>query len=193
MLNIYNNLSDKYAKAANVLERAKEKIESALHSERTQHEKHNGIDENTPLNDVKAPNMFDRVKEEIEALVDTIHHKQESQHDEKRDESTKDESNAENSEKELMLPNLIEKAKEKIEAIRHPHNKETHGRREDINESTPIDEVKGPNVFERAKEELEAVVETIHHKKEPIKTKEEKGFWCAIGKLLEKLCSPKRD
>ena len=46
------------------------------------------------------------------------------------------------------------------------HHKETHGRRDDIDENTSLDEVRAPNVFERVKEEIEALVETIHPKKE---------------------------
>ena len=42
--------------------------------------------------------------------------------------------------------------------------KETHGRRIDIDENTPLDEVKAPNVFERVKEEIEALVQTIQAK-----------------------------
>lgn len=42
--------------------------------------------------------------------------------------------------------------------------KETHGRRNDIDENTPLDEVKAPNVFERMKEEIEALVQTIQAK-----------------------------
>lgn len=40
------------------------------------------IDENTPVDDVKAPGMFERAKEEIEALIETIHPKKE--HDDKQ-------------------------------------------------------------------------------------------------------------
>lgn len=60
-------------------------------------------------------------------------------------------------------PNLIEKAKEGMEPH---HHKETHGRSDDIDASTPISAVKAPNVFERAKEEFEALIETIHPKKD---------------------------
>lgn len=71
-------------------------------------------------------------------------------------------------EKDVKAPNLIERAKEEIEAIIHSprHHKETHGRNDEIDEDTPIDEVKGPNVFERVKEEIEAIVEAVHPKKE---------------------------
>ncbi|KMZ73105.1 hypothetical protein ZOSMA_154G00490 [Zostera marina] len=48
----------------------------------------------------------------------------------------------------------------------HRHGGETHGHREDVNESTSISDIKGPNVFQRAKEEVEAVVESIRHKKD---------------------------
>ncbi|XP_024022723.1 uncharacterized protein LOC21396651 isoform X2 [Morus notabilis] len=68
-------------------------------------------------------------------------------------------------------PNIIERAKEEIEAITHTqkspiHHKETHGTSDGIDENTQIDEVKGPNVFERVKEEIEALVETLHPKKD---------------------------
>ncbi|XP_072967849.1 uncharacterized protein [Typha angustifolia] len=61
------------------------------------------------------------------------------------------------------------RAKEETEAIMNQeqtHDRETHGRSDDIDESTPTDQVKAPNVFERAKEEIEALVETFHSKKE---------------------------
>ncbi|XP_059433658.1 uncharacterized protein LOC132166788 isoform X2 [Corylus avellana] len=75
------------------------------------------------------------------------------------------------SDKEVKAPNLFERAKEEIEAILHSeksphHHKETHGKRNDIDENTPLDDVRAPNVFERAKEEFEALVEAIHPKKE---------------------------
>ncbi|XP_062156143.1 uncharacterized protein LOC133863979 isoform X2 [Alnus glutinosa] len=74
-------------------------------------------------------------------------------------------------EKDVRAPNIVERAKEEMEAIIHTekspkHDKETHGRSDEIDENTPIDEVKGPNVFERVKEEIEALVEAIHPKKE---------------------------
>lgn len=72
---------------------------------------------------------------------------------------------------DVKAPNIFERAKEEIEAVihvgkTHPFGKETHGKRDDINENTPLDDVKAPNVFERVKEEFEALVETVHHKKE---------------------------
>ncbi|XVF25157.1 hypothetical protein REPUB_Repub13aG0189300 [Reevesia pubescens] len=75
------------------------------------------------------------------------------------------------SDKDVKAPNIIERAKEEIEAIIHTdksphHHKETHGRSNDIDEDTPVDDVKGPNVFERVKEEVEAIVGAIHPKKE---------------------------
>lgn len=96
-------------------------------------------------------------------------------------------------------PNLIERAKEEIEAIIHHgkspvhHHIETHGRNDDIDDSTPIDQVKGPSIFQRAKEEIEALVQTIHRKKESSNSvsspKKEGGFGACIGKGLEKICS----
>lgn len=70
----------------------------------------------------------------------------------------------------MKSPNLIERAKEEIEAVFHGgksprHHKETHGTSDDIDETTQVDEVKAPNVFERVKEEIEAVVEAVHPKK----------------------------
>ncbi|KAJ7963204.1 DEAD-box ATP-dependent RNA helicase [Quillaja saponaria] len=75
------------------------------------------------------------------------------------------------SEKDVKAPNILQRAKEEIEAVIHTeksphHDKETHGRSNDIDEDTPADEVKGPNVFERVKEEIEALVEAVHPKKE---------------------------
>ncbi|XP_022144348.1 uncharacterized protein LOC111014044 isoform X2 [Momordica charantia] len=73
--------------------------------------------------------------------------------------------------KDAKAPNLFERAKEEIEAIVHSnksprHHKETHGRSDDIDETTPSDEVKAPGVFGRVKEEIEALVGTIHPKKD---------------------------
>lgn len=113
----------------------------------------------------------------------------------------RDQSMEVESEKSVKPTNLIEKAKEEIQAFIHHenspriHHKETHGRRDDIDETTPIDEIKGPSILQRAKEELEALVETIHPKKEssdyvPSKVKEEGGFGASIGRGLEKVCSP---
>ncbi|MQM12702.1 hypothetical protein Taro_045620 [Colocasia esculenta] len=107
------------------------------------------------------------------------------------------------SEKEVKAPNLIERAKEEIEAVMHSrekiHTKETHGMSDDIDENTPLDRVKGPSVFERAKEEIEALVQTIHPKKEPDHRPtqvKEGGFWRSLGEALQRFCSPfarKRD
>lgn len=74
-------------------------------------------------------------------------------------------------ENDVKAPNVIERAKEEIEAVflhdKTPHHhKETHGRNDDIDENTPIDQVKAPNVFQRAKEEVEAIVGAILPKKE---------------------------
>ncbi|KAK2353132.1 hypothetical protein P8452_68743 [Trifolium repens] len=72
------------------------------------------------------------------------------------------------SEKNVKAPNILERAKEEIEAVFHSprHDKETHGRNDDIDQGTSAAEVKAPGVFERVKEEIEAVVEAIHPKKE---------------------------
>lgn len=89
----------------------------------------------------------------------------------------------------VKAPNLIERAKEEVEAIMHTkkssphHHKETHGMSDDVDENTPIDKVKGPNVFQRVKEEVEALVQTIHPKKEPsnhVSSPEEVGFRSSV-------------
>ncbi|KAF9617713.1 hypothetical protein IFM89_038213 [Coptis chinensis] len=103
------------------------------------------------------------------------------------------------SDKDVKAPNLLERAKEEIEAILHPeksphHHKETHGMNDNINENTPIDEVKAPGVFERAKEEIEALVEAIHPKKgsesHDSSSKKHGGFFVTLGRKFEKICSP---
>ncbi|KAM7277380.1 hypothetical protein ACFE04_019246 [Oxalis oulophora] len=162
----------------------------------------NEINESTPFDHhVKGPNMFERAKEEIEAIVEAIHHRNESK--------TTEELDSKKNENGPKAPNLIERVKEEIEAIVHHdksprrHDKETHGRSDDIDENTAIDDIRGPSFFERAKEEFEAIVETIHHKKEesnnamsPVE-EERDSFGCSsLGRGLEKVCSPwgsKRD
>ncbi|OMO91683.1 hypothetical protein COLO4_18181 [Corchorus olitorius] len=153
----------------NMFDKAKEGIGSVIHATKLPHfhkETHgrrDDIDENTPLDDVKAPNVFERAKEEIEALVEAIHQKKES-HDDKRNHSTKEESNHEKRENGVKSPNLIESAKEDIEALVHKgkeyFHKESHGKDSDSDE----DDVKVSKVFEQAKEEIESLVETIHQK-----------------------------
>ncbi|KAK4754043.1 hypothetical protein SAY87_002147 [Trapa incisa] len=78
------------------------------------------------------------------------------------------------SERDRKGPNLLERAKEEMEAVirsgkdssqPHRHHKETHGMSDDINENTPISEVKGPSIFHRVKEEVEALAEAVHAKK----------------------------
>ncbi|CAD5165337.1 unnamed protein product [Musa acuminata subsp. malaccensis] len=56
------------------------------------------------------------------------------------------------------------------------HDWETHGKSNDIDESTPINKVKGPNVFERAKEEIEALVEALHPKGSPQHEHHERNY-----------------
>ncbi|KAG2718088.1 hypothetical protein I3760_03G204600 [Carya illinoinensis] len=205
-----DSLSDEEVKGPNLFGRAKEEIQAILHSEKLPHHhkeihgKRIEIDENTPLDDVRAPNVFDRAKEEFEAVVQTIHPKQDSPAHERQAETTKTKSKRDEvdflSENNVKGPNLIERAKEKIETITHHHksshyhHKETHGSRDDLDERTPINDVKGPNVFERAKEEIEAVVETIHSKKDQgnsVSLQKEGGFEAFIGRILEKVCSPR--
>ncbi|GMI89418.1 hypothetical protein like AT5G57000 [Hibiscus trionum] len=175
--------SDEDVKAPNIFERAKEEIEAVIHTA-IHKEKHKDIDEFTPLDDVKAPNVFERVKEEIQALVETIHQNKESHtHDHERDLSDKEQSKHEKPENGVKSP------------ISNHHHKETHGRNDDIDETTPLNEVKAPNVFERAKEEIEAIVGTIQPKiigsndSDP-SSEEEGGFRHCLGVGLEKVCHP---
>lgn len=86
---------------------------------------------------------------------------------------------------EVKAPNLFERAKEEIEATLHSekspqHHEETHGKRNDIDENTPLDAVRAPNVFERATEELEALVQTIHPKKDSPTHERRFEFTCEI-------------
>ncbi|KAK8343424.1 hypothetical protein V6Z11_A07G013500 [Gossypium hirsutum] len=199
-------------KAPNIFERAKEEIEAVIHVGKIHpfgketHGKRDDINENTPLDDVKAPNVFERVKEEFEALVETVHHKKESQtHVDERGHSDKEQAKHDKPENGVKAPNLIERAKEEIGAIfphdksSNYHHKETHGKNNDIDETTPLNEVKAPNVFERAKEEIEAIVGTIHPKigsNDSGSELKEGGFRHCLGMGLEKVCHPwgsKRD
>ncbi|KAL2480133.1 hypothetical protein Adt_33099 [Abeliophyllum distichum] len=184
-----NSSPKKDVKEPNVFEKAKEDIVALFHHEKLPNHCHkethglrNDLDENTSMSDVKAPNAFERAKEEIVAIVEAFHPKKEKKsygspsHGEKRASAAVDHLESKEpevpSEKDVKAPNLIERAKEEIESLRHKgksphhHHKETHGRSDDIDESTPISEVKGPNVFERAKEEIEALIETIRPKKD---------------------------
>lgn len=193
------------------------------HHHKETHGLRDDIDEETPITDVKAPNVFERAKEEIEAIVEAIHSKKETQIEthrdsffqgsNNRDSAEKAELNPESSDSHSVAaessksPNLLERAKEDIEALIHKqkksphgHHKETHGTSNDIiDENTPVSEVKGPSVFQRAKEELEAILDTIHPKKDSrypppnasTKKEEEGGFKDSIGRGLEKICSPR--
>ncbi|XP_038878081.1 uncharacterized protein LOC120070259 [Benincasa hispida] len=126
------------------------------------HGKRNDIDETTPLDEVRAPNVFERVKEEIEALVQTIHPKDETAAAESKEEKTKSQSDS-----TVIAAKVLGRAKDEIEKILHINKtKETHGQRDDIGEDTPLNEVKAPNLLERAVEEYEAFMQTIHSKKE---------------------------
>uniref|UniRef100_A0A1J3FRY9 Uncharacterized protein n=1 Tax=Noccaea caerulescens TaxID=107243 RepID=A0A1J3FRY9_NOCCA len=72
-------------KKPNMMKKAKDEIRSLFHPKEKPHRPHHlhkethgrsdSIDENTPVNAVKAPNVFGRAKEEIEAVIDTIHPK----------------------------------------------------------------------------------------------------------------------
>ncbi|KAL9666674.1 hypothetical protein QQ045_001010 [Rhodiola kirilowii] len=171
-------------KAPNLIERAKEEIEAVFYSGET-HGFRNDIDQTTALDDVKAPTVFERVKEELEALAQTIHSK-------KRDESETSVVAKNNFDLIAAGSNGNEKTSEPVnikEGTTLHRHKETHGRRNDINEDTPIDAVKAPSVLQRAKEEIEALVETIHPKKEP-SVKGEGWFQHFIAVTLQKVCHP---
>ncbi|KAL8153412.1 hypothetical protein V2J09_011172 [Rumex salicifolius] len=103
------------------------------------HGRSDNIDETTSVEDVKGPSVFERVKEEMEAIVQAVHPKKEQ--------------------------NVKDREANTSGSSRHSHHHETHGRCDDIDETTSVDEVKGPSVLERMKEEVEAVVEAIHPKK----------------------------
>ncbi|XP_020221623.1 uncharacterized protein LOC109804242 [Cajanus cajan] len=165
-------------------ERAKQEYEGIMDPQKCYHNRethglHSGIDENSSMDDVRAPNVFERAKEEIQALVQVLHHKKNDPTCDIRDENQMDQSSkhkeeAPNSpsvaEMKTKAASILRKAKKEIKSIihhdksEHHHHKETHGRNDDINESTPTNEVKGPNVYERVKEEFEAVFQAIHPK-----------------------------
>ncbi|QHO01321.1 uncharacterized protein LOC107630394 isoform X2 [Arachis ipaensis] len=169
----------------------KEEVDAKVHSEKStchHHRNHsrethgvnNCIDENTSLDDVKAPNLFERAKEEFQALAQLFHQKKEAHAHDTGDGNQIAESKFKHeipnspSEKKAKSSsaNLIARTKKEIKAIihnnkskHHHHHKETHGRNDDIDENTPANEVKGPNVFGRVKEEFEAVLQAILPKK----------------------------
>ncbi|KAL0547752.1 hypothetical protein IC582_012177 [Cucumis melo] len=126
------------------------------------HGRRNDIDENTPLDEVKAPNVFERMKEEIEALVQTIQAKDDSVAAESKEDKTDSQSDG-----SVIAAKVFGRAKDEIEKMLHINKtKETHGQRDDIGEDTPLNEVKAPNLLERAVEEYEAFMQTINSKKE---------------------------
>ncbi|KAL8170450.1 hypothetical protein V2J09_022254 [Rumex salicifolius] len=106
------------------------------HHHKETHGRSNDIDENTEVTSVKAPNVLERVKEEMEAIAGAVHSKKEKT-----------------------------EGKDDKRSPHHRHHKETHGRSDDIDETTSVDEVKGPSMFQRVKEELEAIVQAILPKK----------------------------
>ncbi|TKY72814.1 hypothetical protein E2542_SST01559 [Spatholobus suberectus] len=163
-------------------ERAKQESKAILHPQKCYHDRethglHSGIDENTSMDDVRAPNVFERAKEEFQALAEVFHHRKKTQlvmDENQMTESSKHKQEAPNSpsETKAKAASIFVRAKQEIKAIihhdksQHNHHIETHGRSDDINENTPASEVKGPNVYERVKEEFEAVLQAIHPKKE---------------------------
>ncbi|KAE9608141.1 hypothetical protein Lal_00003707 [Lupinus albus] len=181
-----NTFSNKEERSLNVPEIIPiEDFECILHPQkspsyhnRETHGLHNGIDDNTSLDEVKGPNLFERAKEEFQAIAQVFHHKKETQ--------TYDTSNVNQmvepkhkeqipsslSDKNEKEENIFVRAKKEIKAIihhdksQHHHHEDTHGTSDDIDENTPSNEVKGPNVLERVKDEFEAVLQAIHPKKE---------------------------
>ena len=69
--------SDSTAKAAKVIERAKDEIEKIWQIKKSKetHGHRDDIGEDTPIDEVKAPNLFERAAEEYQALIQTIHSK----------------------------------------------------------------------------------------------------------------------
>ncbi|XP_023639325.1 DEAD-box ATP-dependent RNA helicase 42 isoform X2 [Capsella rubella] len=72
-------------KKPNMIKKAREELRSLFQKEKPHHHHHHhhkethgtsdDINENTPVDEVKAPNVFERAKEEIEAVIETIHPK----------------------------------------------------------------------------------------------------------------------
>ncbi|CAH8377174.1 unnamed protein product [Eruca vesicaria subsp. sativa] len=68
-------------KKLDMMRKTKEEIKSLFHSKEKPHQhkethgRSDDIDENTHVDEVKAPNVFERAKEEIEAVISTIHPK----------------------------------------------------------------------------------------------------------------------
>ncbi|KAK7329006.1 hypothetical protein VNO77_23150 [Canavalia gladiata] len=65
---------------------------SSCHHNKETHGLHNGINENTSLDDVKAPNLFERAKEELKPLVHVFHEKNKASTCAKSDENQMAES-----------------------------------------------------------------------------------------------------
>ncbi|XP_072984117.1 uncharacterized protein [Typha latifolia] len=76
---IHEKKDEKEVKLPNPPEKAKGENEATMLKEKTHkketHGTSNDIDENTPIDRIKAPNVFERAKEEIEAIVEAIHPK----------------------------------------------------------------------------------------------------------------------
>ncbi|KAG7534529.1 hypothetical protein ISN45_Aa08g020770 [Arabidopsis thaliana x Arabidopsis arenosa] len=68
-------------KKPNMIKKAREDLKSLFQKEKPPrhyhhketHGRSDDINENTPVDEVKAPNVLERAKEEIEAVIDTIH------------------------------------------------------------------------------------------------------------------------
>ncbi|KAI3407420.1 uncharacterized protein J3R85_020990 [Psidium guajava] len=75
-------------KGPNFIQKAKQEIKGIMHFKKSPchhgketHGLNEDIDENTPIDEIKAPNVFERAKEEIDAIVEAIHLKKESSND----------------------------------------------------------------------------------------------------------------
>ncbi|XP_010451687.1 PREDICTED: DEAD-box ATP-dependent RNA helicase 42 isoform X2 [Camelina sativa] len=75
-------------KKPNMMKKAKDELKSLFqkekphrhhHHHKETHGRSDDINENTPVDEVKAPNVFERAKEEIEAVIDTIHPKKKNE------------------------------------------------------------------------------------------------------------------
>ncbi|XP_065850379.1 uncharacterized protein [Euphorbia lathyris] len=127
-------LSDENVKAPNLVERAKEKIQAVLHSERFHFHQKKDVNEHTPINNVKAPNVFDRAKEEIEAhqksnqSAEAISNRDRRHHRYSETHGRRDDIDENTGMDEIKGPSIFQRAKEEVEALFgtiHPRKKES--------------------------------------------------------------------
>ncbi|KAF4371495.1 hypothetical protein F8388_002023 [Cannabis sativa] len=139
--------SDK-SQTPNLSERAKEEIAHVHHKET--HGLRDDIDVKTPLEDVRAPNLFERAKEEVEALIHTIHLKEESSTRGGRGEDREEIHNQQKPMSNLEFPGLVCCFPLSTPLVVHWNFAEIH--------------VETPNFIEKTKQKIE---EIIHHEKSP--------------------------